>query len=335
MFKYLFLFVVFFSSFSHIVRAKEEIQTINHIYVAIAGPESGLGQFGHAFAMFSKRPWNFQESIFYQYALDFSLIPDQLNPDRRQDFSSYSIKELYQIYEIFSDSPLVVSKGKGLKFIQKYQSEFRNIVIYKLDLTREEISLAHEEFENDYKNFNEAFLKNSSEENDLFSKYHILKNNCATVLLRKLNGVLEKTRGKPLIDLTLWDEYGRISFDAVFSKKSILSTVPIFLSKLLDESGYVIDKDVYRPQLTRDIELLSNFNLALKKVFNSCSKNELSQVYTKIFGNIKLRNNEKILKQYHSDLKSCKNSSERNDFSMLIALSIFMTKNSSIFSDLR
>jgi len=301
------------------VQAKE----YKEIYLNVAGPVNGPGVKGHAFITFSQYSWGFSDSETYQYGMDFEKIPAHL-----KEQGSLTPTRVLELAHAANNLPIAIDYLHSRSFIQKYQDENRAVLSLRLNLTKDEIAQIYQKIKADYDSFEKGELGSGDSFED---RYQLIKSNCATLLLRKVGEVLEKTRGDKNPFKSLFDSKGSLEWKNALDKKALLGTLPLFWSSLYRDSELVKEKRIFKATDAENLEYLSKINVKLYSVFKSCGKTGLVSAYTRILGNPELRENEKLLSHYVNNLESCKKSADKVDFEELVSLSIALTRRADLF----
>jgi hypothetical protein len=313
------ILIIILLGLSFMTQAKE----FKHVYLSVAGPTSGAGIMGHAFITFSELSWGFQKSETYQYAMDFNKIPEHLI-----NMGEVTPGKILELAQAANDLPISIEQVPSRSFIRMYQDENRSIVVFRMKFTQEEISAIYKIIKADYDSFKRGELGSGDSFED---RYYLVKSNCATVLLRKVGEVIGKTRPENNPFKTIYDSEGAFDWRELSNKQALLGTLPLFWYSLYSESDLVEEMRVFRSSEAEKLEIMSKLNGKLGNVLSTCNKSDLRSTYTRILGDIELRQKEPLIKHYVSTLEGCQASADREDFNELVALSIVMTRRADLF----
>lgn len=306
---------------------EDRAEDFKFAYLAVAGPGNGPGAAGHSFIVFSQRESVYGNAVAFQYALDF----DQLNIESSVDEESPWLGQQIQMagdrveqMQIMRNAPIHFSVVKASYLLSKYSSEQRQVWFYPLEISEEVVQEAYAEFIADK---DQVVLTPEGKQ----VKYDIIKGNCASFLLNKLNTVLSRY-GLEEFPL-LWDEELELKVSALGSLDNLSSFVPFLWVEVIAEHELVGEAFVEDSAFVKNKRLLATWMVKYRTLMETCGKSEEEiQIFSSSMASQKIREKQGFRELLLGQIEACSESAESSkDLRVLVALSRILTPKVYLF----
>ncbi len=267
-------------------------ESIQHAYLAIAGPGTGQGMMGHAFAVFTTHKDRFLNSTAFQFNV-------KVDPAKMKTVSGFLGK----------DQQFFLSKEHGRFFIETYLLQDRPMFLYRLNLTPEELKAYYEKLESEV-------LRRSQ---NVITDYDVLKNNCLTSQLNVLNPILPKE--KRISAFWLKEEK---SYNAL-NPQTWVSNTPVFIVSVLDKHVLTPEKPVIiKPKIYDRLKINQHLTKAWDEFAQTCQVSYMdTEVSRQLIVNIAIRNTAPFLSRIRSIHDECKSANKGEAFTNVLDLIFF------------
>lgn len=285
----------------HLLASAEEAY-YQHVYLGVSGPSgsANLGVLGHSFIVFSEKEEEFfnHNSVTFQYAISFSDLSTQVN------IHNINASDYIQLLKDINRFPLIVDRTGTSDFINRYRVENRITHLYKLEVEEDVVRDLYEIVENDHENG----VQDINREN---INYHLLKANCASFLISRVNEVLERygveTFASP------WNEDVRPDWRSIIfrTRESISTSVPLLWIHRISEHPKTHAVPLFfSSRLTELIFELDDWsNFFFQIMTEECGKEEdLIRNYIELFQNPAFRRHKPFLNLLTELIDGCEDS---------------------------